>query len=248
MSQPRLHEVLQKTFENRNADLEVLTGHSDYLEFSKTHHLEMKSEELVPAFIHSSFSHEYGLKSQELLEFVGDSVLGLIITEELLRRFPNEKEGRLSKLRSAIVNEKSLATLARGIDLGNLILLGKGEFQKVLHEQDVVLADTFEALLAQVYRFRGLDFTRSLFLSWLERFIPEAFNENYLDNFDAKSTLQERVLAKYKKLPRYTSVDKGSEFEITVWINDEAVISGVFPSKKKGEKELAKTILEKEMI
>lgn len=248
MSQPRLHEVLQKTFENRNADLEVLTGHPDYLEFSKKHKLEMKSEELVPAFIHSSFSHEYGLKSQELLEFIGDAVLGLIITEELFRRYPSEKEGRLSKLRSAIVNEKSLATIARGVGLGNLILLGKGEFQKSLFEQDVVLADTLEALLAQIYRFKGMTFTGALFLTWLNEFIPEAFNENYLDNFDAKSTLQERVLAKYKKLPRYSSVEKGNEFEVTVWINEKAVISGVFPSKKKGEKELAKTVLDKEMI
>lgn len=248
MSHPRLHEILQKTFESRNADLEALTNHPDYSEFGQKHELEMKSEELVPAFIHSSFSHEYGLKSQELLEFVGDAVLGLIITEELFRRFPTEKEGRLSKLRSAIVNEKSLARIGRGIGLGNLVLLGKGEFQKALYEQDVVLADTFEALLAQIYRFRGVDFTRSLFLSWLDRFIPEAFSENYLDNFDAKSTLQERALAKYKKLPRYTAVEKGSEFEVTVWINEKAVISGVFPSKKKGEKELAKEILEKEMI
>ena len=248
MSHPRLHQFLLEIFESRSSEITPLIEHADFKDFADVHGLNLAPRDLSKAFIHSSFTHEYGLTSQEQLEFVGDAVLQLIITEELFKRFPDYKEGKLSKLRSAIVNEKSLSLIAKGLELGDLILLGRGEFQKELFLQEAVLADTFEALLAQVYRFNGLEFTKKIYLTWLNKFIPTAFEENYLDDFDAKSTLQEKVLAKYKKLPKYTSVDKGSEFEVTVWINDEAVISGVFASKKKGEKELAKEVLKKDIL
>src|SRR5690606_10949876 len=99
-----------------------------------------------------------------------------------------------------------------------LILVGRGEFTKKLFEKNLVLADTFEALLAQIYQAHGLEFTKTLYLKWLKEFIPTAFDEHYLDDFDAKSRLQEKVLAKYKKLPRYSSQSQGDEFEITLWI------------------------------
>jgi dsRNA-specific ribonuclease len=93
-----------------------------------------------------------------------------------------------------------------------------------------------------------MEFTSSLFLSWLTAFIPDAFEAHFLDSFDAKSKLQERVLAKYKKLPRYTSASVNDAFEITLWINDHEVLKGVFLSKKSGEKELAQQILKSGLI
>lgn len=249
MSQPRLHHLLAQVFETKDVQqIADLIQHQDYVQFRDKHSLNIPPEEFAQAFTHTSFTHEFNYPHQELLEFLGDSVLSLILTEELFKRFPKVKEGHLSKLRSALVNEKSLALMASGLGLSDLIIVGKGEFIKKLYLEDTVLADTFEALLAQIYRYHGLEFTRALFMSWLNTFIPEAFNENFLDQFDAKSKLQERVLKKYKKLPRYTSEDKGDQFEITLWINEVAELSGVFPSKKSGEKSLAQEALKKGLI
>lgn len=244
MSRPRLHQDLERVFESRDL-LKTLFQHEDFRSFSEKFKLQIPVNDLALAFTHKSFSHEFTVPHQEQLEFLGDAVLQLILTDELYARFPEEKEGHLSKLRSAIVNEKSLSGIARGLGLGELLIVGKGEYKKRLFEQDPVLADTFEALLAQIYRFHGIDFTKALFLSWLKEFIPGAFHANFLADFDAKSKLQEKVLAKYKKLPRYTSENVGDDFEIGLWINDELSASGVFSSKKLGEKSLAEQVLKK---
>lgn len=247
MSRPRLHDLLSNLFESKDAKiLGLLLNHEDFSDFADTHSLQVNVSDLSEAFTHTSFSHEFNSPHQEQLEFLGDSVLQLILTDEIVKRMPGSNEGHLSKLRSAIVNEKSLSTIARGLGLQNLILVGKGEFKKKLFELDPVLADSFEALLAQVYRTHGLEFTKTLFLGWLDKFIPSAFEADFLNHFDAKSKLQEKVLAKYKKVPRYSSEASGDRFEITLWINDLAVAKGLFTSKKIGEKELAQSILEKD--
>jgi len=242
MSRPRLHEFLEKVFESKD-NLPLLFEHDSFREFCSEHSLSIPLKDFTLVFTHKSFSHEFNVPHQEQLEFLGDAVLQLILTEEIFLRFPLFQEGQLSKLRAAIVNETSLSTLARGLGLGELLILGKGEYQKRLFEQDVVLADTFEALLAQIYRHHGLLFTRSLFLNWLVQFLPHAFDKDFLEGFDAKSKLQERVLAKYKKLPKYESKVQGDQFFITLVVNDEAVLTGLFSSKKKGEKELAHQFL-----
>lgn len=248
MSRPSLYNELELLFETRSLPVSQIFEHPDFEEFSRKFHLTIPHKELAQAFTHKSFSHEFNVPHQEQLEFLGDAVLQLILTDELYRLRPSEKEGNLSKLRSAIVNENSLATLGRGIGLQKLILVGKGEFKKGLPEQSVVLADTFEALLGQIYRHHGLEFTKHLFLTWLNQYIPKAFDENFLDDFDAKSKLQEKVLAKYKKLPRYNSENEGEQFKISLWINEELVAQGVFSSKKSGEKELAQEVLKKGLL
>jgi ribonuclease-3 len=249
MSQPRLHQKLFELFENKESILlkECLT-HPDYQAFMKQFGIDVPLEELAQAFTHTSFSHEFEVPHQEQLEFLGDSVLQLILTEELYRLYPQEKEGRLSKLRSAIVNEKSLATLSSTLKLSELILVGKGEFTKGLYQQEMVQADTFEALLGQIYRHHGLDFTKKVFLNWLSAALPGALSWDFLQDFDAKSTLQERSLAKFKKLPHYTAEPEGEKFLVKLWINEEMMASGVFSSKKSGEKELAQEVLKKKII
>ena len=249
MSRPRLHQHLCSVFETKApAELAELFNHPDFDLFRERFSLSMPKLELAQAFTHTSFSHEFNVPHQEQLEFLGDSVLQFILTEELYRRFPNEKEGQLSKLRSALVNENSLSLMARKLGINELLIVGKGEFKKKLFEEAPVLADTFEALLAQIYRHQGMDFTRKLYLGWLNEFIPTAFHENFLDQFDAKSKLQEKVLARYKKLPRYSSENVGDQFSVTLWVNDEALAQGVFSSKKAGEKELAQEVLKKGLI
>jgi ribonuclease-3 len=246
MSRPRLHSVLEQVFDSK--DPKALFAHEDFNLFSETYELNIPSKELAQAFTHKSFSHEFSVFHQEQLEFLGDAVLQLILTEEIYRRFPDYNEGQLSKLRSALVNEKSLSTIARGLLLNELLIVGKGEYKKKLFEQDTVLADTFEALLAQIYRPRGLDVTKKIFYGWLNQFIPTAFDENFLEHFDSKSKLQEKVLAKYKKLPKYTSENLGDEFQITLWINEVETATGIFSSKRVGEKELAELVLKKGLI
>lgn len=249
MSRPRLNALLAQLFEHRDETLlNACLNHEDFQKFLEKYELQIPLNELVQALTHMSFSHEYNVPHQEQLEFLGDSVLQLILTDELYKRFPQENEGKLSKLRSAIVNEKSLSILALGIKLPELILVGKGEYKKNLFLQEVVLADTFEALLAQIFRFHGLDFTKKLFISWLNEFMPAALSFDFLENFDAKSKLQEFSLAKYKKLPRYTAESVGNQFEIKLWLNEELVASGVYNSKKTGEKELAENVIKKGLI
>lgn len=249
MSRTRLHVLLNELFESKDSALIAhLYNHSDLKTFAEKFGLAIPVQELGQVFVHTSFSHEFSVPHQEQLEFLGDSVLQLILTEELFKRFPKANEGHLSKLRSALVNEKSLSTIALSLGLNDLIIVGKGEFKKRLFEQAPVLADTFEALLAQIYRHHGLEFTRTLFLRWLSEFIPTAFDENFLDAFDAKSKLQEKVLAKYKKVPRYTAEAKGDSFEVSLLINEAVVATGVFSSKKIGEKELAQNYLKKGII
>ena len=249
MSQPRLHQQLSLVFETKNTEeVSRLFAHPDFDTFMKKHALKIPHKELVEAFTHTSFSHEFNFPHQERLEFLGDAILQMVLTEELYKRFPGTKEGQLSKLRSALVNEDSLALMARGLGLGDLLIVGKGEFIKKLYLEATVLADTFEALLAQIYRHHGFEFVRTLILGWINEFIPNAFSENFLDQYDAKSKVQELSLKKYKKLPRYSSKDHGDRFEITLWINEVEILKGVFPSKKSGEKALAQEALKKDLI
>jgi ribonuclease III len=243
------HEMLRIFLDSKNpADLVALKEHSDLGRLIHAQDLRIPKSELFLALTHRSFSNEFKINHQEKLEFLGDSVLSLIISLELFARFPEDHEGQLSKRRSLIVNEFTLSQLALGLGLDKLIVLGKGEFSKKLNLQNVVLADTLEALLAQIFLHNGLDFTHQTFNRWLIDYYPNAFENSELENFDAKSTLQQKSLALYKKLPRYTSENSGDQFKVTLWINDFAVETGFFSSKKKGEKKLAADYLQKGFI
>lgn len=245
----RLHDLLEILFESKDSTLlSQILIHSDYVSFMQKHGLDIPVAACAEAFTHTSFTHEFEAPHQEQLEFLGDSVLQLILTDELYKRFPKEKEGKLSKMRSAMVNEKTLSQIGEKLGLQDLILVGKGEYKKTLFEQAPVVADTVEALIAQIYRYQGLDKARSVILNWLESFVPEAFTEDLLNTFDAKSKLQEWSLARFKKLPRYSSETKGEGFEVSLWLNDELVEQGVFLSKKTGEKELAQIAIKKRTI
>lgn len=246
MSQLSLHENLQQLFSERNSlHLEACLKHSDFESFLKKHSLNIPLENMALAFTHSSFSHEYDVQHQELSEFFGDAVIQLIVTQELMKRFPEEKEGKLSKLRSSIVNEKTLALVASNLNLQELILVGKGEYKKELHLQDTVLSDTMEAFMAKIFEIHGLAIASEKFLSWLLAALPDVFNLENLNNYDVKSKLQEATLAKYKTLPRYSADATQDGFSVKLWVNENLLAEGVFTSKKIGERELARQVLEK---
>jgi len=245
MSQLTLHQALNKLFSSERDDLllEACLSHPDLENFLKVNQLNLSIQSLAHALTHASFSHEYQVPHQELAEFFGDAVLQLIVTQELMRLYPLEKEGRLSKLRSTIVNEKTLAIVAKSLNLQHLIFVGKGEFKKNTQSQDTVLSDSLEALIAKIYQFNGLEDTSEKFLGWLKVALPQAFDLDQLEQFDAKSRLQERTLAKYKSLPRYLSEEISQGFKVQLWINEKLQAEGQFNSKKNGERELAQQVL-----
>lgn len=125
--------------------------------------VHLDPELLVLALTHRSFAHEAGgIPTNERLEFLGDTVLGLVVTEALYRRHADLPEGELAKMRAATVSQRALAAIARSLHLGDYLLLGKGETATGGRDKDSILADTLEALIGAVYLTHGLDVSRGL--------------------------------------------------------------------------------------
>ena len=212
------------------------------------------SKNLIQAFIHKSFKHEntIDLDHNETLEFLGDSVLQLIISEKLFTTFPHKNEGDYSKIRSAIVNENSLASLAQMINMSDYILLGRGELQENGHTKKSILANTFEAVLGAIYLDSGLAgaqaFLENCFNLYAKKTGTSIFESSMVDKFDAKTKLQELVMKKYKSTPSYAwnEVKDGSTklYEVKLIINAKDIQQTVHVSKKKAMQILAKQALD----
>ncbi len=187
-----------------------------------------------------AFEQELGVNN-ERLEFLGDAVLGLLVTDAAYREFPDLQEGELAKLRAAIVNMTALADVARELDLGRFLLLGKGEEMSGGRDKASILADAFEAILGAVYVDRGLDAARRL----IERlFRPRmvAYVRGEGDR-DYKTILQELASSDLHAMPEYRIVERGpdhqKEFTATVYLSGEPWGSGIGRSKKEAEQEAA---------
>ncbi|ADK84087.1 ribonuclease III [Desulfarculus baarsii DSM 2075] len=200
---------------------------------------------LDEALRHSSFVHENPQRgpSNERLEFLGDAVLELVVTQELFLRFDQASEGQLSRARSSVVNEARLAEAARQIDLGPCILLGKGEQGQGGQEKTSILADALEAVLAAVYLDGGLEAARDCVLALLgpldERVIDRAPRRDY------KTMLQERVQEDLRLTPRYRTIDESGPdhdktFSVSIEINDRQLAMGAGKSKKEAEQNAAR--------
>jgi ribonuclease-3 len=207
--------------------------------------------ELLKAFSHKSFVNEvkFNIENNERLEFLGDAVLELFVTDLLMKEYPNESEGTLSKLRSSLVNEKSLNSMALALGLDAFILLGKGEIKEKGYEKPSLISDCFEALIGMVYSQKGIDGARQ-FLS--EIFYQDSFKKLWslesLQQFDAKSRLQEIIMQEFGVHPQYKSseimVNKEKQFKLSCWIEARLLGELTHFSKKKGMQLLAKDILE----
>ena len=215
---------------------------------------ELNPEILFTAFTHKSFSHENkrATINNERLEFLGDSVLQLYITSRLLELYPNEDEGRLSKLRSSIVNENSLADLSKNIMISEFLLVGKGERKEEGYFKKSLLADTFEAFIGANYQSLGIEKAFDFLSSLLEdEKNKKLFDISILTSFDYKSSLQELVMKKFKITPDYKveekEKDKQKIFKITLWIGNNELTSIEASSKKKGMQELAKRTIENKL-
>lgn len=208
-------------------------------------------EYMLEALTHKSFAHESKseLGNNERLEFLGDSVLQLIVTEILYKKYPNLNEGKLSKLRSHLVNEDTLSKIAQTIDLTNLILLGRGELKENGQEKPSILANAYEAMIGAIYLAQGLEATIQKVnehYKLLEKVQGrDFFALDSIQNFDPKSRLQEISQRLYGRLPEYKVEElKTGEFKIGCLLNGELVLEKTGQSKKQLMQQLAKETLE----
>jgi len=197
------------------------------------------------AVTHKSYANEISsaLGHNERLEFLGDAVVGLLVAHALMDAHPESSEGDLSRLRASLVNERSLAEVARTLDLGACLRLGRGEELSGGRDKDSLLSDVYEAVLGAVYLDHGLAASEALVSAHLGARIVEA--EVGLADRDYKTALQEYVQARFRTAPSYVVTDEwgpdhAKEFEITLHVDGEAVATGVGRSKKVAEREAAR--------
>jgi len=204
---------------------------------------------LEQALTHSSFTYESRQNSSEnnqRLEFLGDAVLGLAVSDYLYRNHPHRDEGELTKLRAALVCEPSLARMARELELGYCLNMGKGEERSGGRERPSILADAFEALLGAVYLDQGLDQAAKLAIEFLRPVINDVL-EGRLDR-DYKTELQEYVQQRGNEQVQYVILkeqgpDHHKIFTAGVVYKGGLVGSGAGRSKKEAEQQAAKSAL-----
>ncbi len=194
------------------------------------------------ALTHRSHAFEAGgLPTNERLEFLGDAVLGIVVTDQIYRRFPDASEGRLAKIRAAAVNTHSLAEVARVLDIGEQVLLGRGEEQSGGRDKDSILADTMEAVLGAVYLDAGLDAAASL----IDRLFHDVLTDIAMRraSLDYKTSLQELTAAEMATLPVYVLSEQGPDhdkrFTAVVSVAGGELGRGVGRSKKEAEQAAA---------
>ncbi|MGC1456550.1 MAG: ribonuclease III [Nitrospirota bacterium] len=210
-------------------------------------HAFKDTELLERALTHKSYANENKVPyHNERMEFLGDAVLGLVISEYLMKTCPDSTEGDLSRLRAAVVSEPALAAVSRRIGLGDYLLLGKGEDQTGGRNKDSLLADCLEALIAAVYLDAGKDAAESLIIRFFEDVIKKTSASG--GSLDYKTELQERCQDQLKQLPEYrivseTGPDHQKQFEMEVWIRGQLAGRGIGKSKKEAEQRAAREAL-----
>lgn len=202
----------------------------------------LADEGLRLALTHRSFANENGtLPNNERLEFLGDAVLGLSVANQLYTQYPSRPESDISKMRASIVSRYGLADIAREINLGPHILLGKGELVTDGRDKDSILADTTEALLGAIYLEHGFETARGVVLRLFAAKIDAASATNI--HRDWKTALQERAAELKYPMPVYSATSTGPDhdltFTATVTVNDVPLGHGVGASKKFAEQKSA---------
>lgn len=206
---------------------------------------------LQRSMTHKSFSNENShllLRDNERLEFLGDSVLSIVISTYIFDNFPDYPEGELAKMRSVIVSEPILALKAREINLGDYLLLDKGEDLSGGRKRESILADSMEAIIGAVYLDCGIKKAEEFIIDLFETIIKEVEQGKYIQDF--KTVLQEVIQQESINRPTYFVVDeKGPDhnktFKVEVRHNNITLGSGQGSSKKEAEQNAAKVALEK---
>ena len=198
------------------------------------------------ALTHSSYANEQNSRSNERLEFLGDSVLSLIVSNLLYSNSHHLKEGDMSKMRANLVCEKSLAECAGKINLGKYLYLGTGEERTGGRERASVLADATEALIAALYLDAGFEKASEFVLSLLHDKTELILKGEYISDY--KTELQERIQSHSPEAPEYkiiseTGPDHSKTFEAAVYVSGKMIGSGIGKTKKDAEQSAAKAAL-----
>ena len=222
---------------SQNTNYQQLCNKLGYT-FKQTANLEL-------ALTHRSFKK----KHNERLEYLGDAVLGLVIADELFRRFPKQPEGKLTRMRSTLVKGDTLALIAKEFELGDFLFLGSGELKSGGFRRSSILADAVEAIIGAIYLESGLQVCQPLILNWfksrLDGLDPEAHPK------DAKTRLQEHLQGNNLPLPVYTVVkiegkDHDQNFTVECQVSSlRKPIVGRGSSRRKAEQNAAKAAYEK---
>ena len=213
--------------------------------------VELKDESLLRlALVHSSYLNENPGEfdeSNERLEFLGDAVIGLVVAEELYRRRPREPEGGLTALRADLVRRQTLARVARSLDLGPQILMGRGEAESGGRDRDSNLADALEAVAGAVFQDQGYEAARGFVLEAMAEELASSSLPGHETN--PKSALQELVQSMDGSLPVYRIVaasgaDHSRTFDVEVLVSGRPVGRGTGPRKSEAEQAAARQALE----
>jgi ribonuclease III len=204
----------------------------------------LDAELLDRALTHRSWAYEHGgLPTNERLEFLGDSVLGVVVTEHLFRAHPDLSEGRLAKLRAAVVNARALAGVAREIRLGQHIKLGRGEESTGGRDKASILSDTVEALIGAIHLSGGIEVAAEVVHMLFDPLMEEAASMGA--GLDWKTSLQELSAERALGVPEYVIEDDGPDhaktFTAQVRVGGNLYGHGVGRSKKEAEQLAAKT-------
>ena len=198
------------------------------------------------ALTHSSYSNELGLENYEKLEFLGDAVLELAITDLLYKTYPNETEGQLSKSRASIVSQAGLSIVAKELELGKYIKLGKGESRSKGNEKNSILSSSLEAIFGAIFIDGSYNYAHKTIKKCFKRIIDNAINSKY--DMDYKTKLQEFVQTKYKKAPTYKLINKdGEPHNITFEVELDVIkfkVNAKSKNKKRAEQMAARKALD----
>jgi len=189
-----------------------------------------------------------GSKNNERLEFLGDSILGFVIAEALYNKFPRAAEGFLSRLRASLVNQTSLAELARKHNLGDYLILGSGELKSGGYRRDSILSDALEAIMGAIVKDQGIELCKT----WILTLFAERLDELSLENWqkDPKTRLQEHMQARQIEIPQYKLIsESGLPHEKTFQVECSVDLLkfkfiGVGASRKKAEQHAAELMLQ----
>ncbi len=202
---------------------------------------------LINALTHSSYANETrdGISSNERLEFLGDSVLSIIVSEFIYKKFKNLPEGELTKLRASLVCEKSLCGFSRELKIGEYLRLGKGEEKSGGRERDSILADAFEAVLAAIYLDGGFENAKNHVMRFVTNELQHTDEEQFKDY---KTALQEIIQRNPEETVSYiltgeSGPDHDKVFEVEVRLNSNTIGKGVGKNKKQAEQSAAKEAL-----
>lgn len=221
--------------------------------FEKESGVQFRDKDLLKqAFTHRSYLNENpesDFKHNERLEFLGDAVLELVVTESLYKNYPDKPEGELTMWRAALVNARMLAIVAKDLNLGDYLLLSHGESRETGKARDYILANATEALLGALYLDQGLKVCTMVIEQYVLSKLPQVLKEKLFE--DAKSQFQELAQEKTGITPSYQVLrewgpDHEKHFQVGVTIGKDLIATGEGTSKQEAEQEAAKAALAKQ--